>query len=362
MIKHFGDWYRLVDIEPATDMLTKRWAGVQFWTKTLLNAPDHTILDTVRIFQGMEAGGTREQMLDAFQNADAAFSRLGALEHRVLAGATLANLVAQPNKPMRPSMVIGAALASSQWRAAPGHLNEIRESVLAGVRQLAESARQRRQVKSVAMDSKTAAGVQEAIKQLNTAADWTVAKPHFASLTDAWMSALTQTNQALMDTAHNLRSADEETDLLWWLEGGHSRDLNQPWSTLGHGIPVLAGCELADLTYTSLGQRDVDAFLQRTLALGKDTTEEQTLETFVNAVPEKWLKERMLSHSEADLDLTPLTLALSQRAKGDSSSWQTFYEATVGIAPSRSWSPSAIARQSYMEAFLLRLLSSPSGA
>ncbi len=49
MHKNFGEWYRLVALEPDGAKLAKRWAGVKAWA-TALRSSDENVLETVRIF------------------------------------------------------------------------------------------------------------------------------------------------------------------------------------------------------------------------------------------------------------------------------------------------------------------------
>ncbi len=52
MHKNFGEWYRLVALEPDGAKLAKRWAGVKAWA-TALRSSDENVLETVRIFRGI---------------------------------------------------------------------------------------------------------------------------------------------------------------------------------------------------------------------------------------------------------------------------------------------------------------------
>ena len=85
-------------------------------------------------------------------------------------------------------------------------------------------------------------------------------------------------------------------------------------------------------------------------------SKEQPLHVYVNAVPEDWAKVRTARSAERALDLTPLSLALSQRSKSTTSSWQQFFEASSGLKASISLSPERAAQLAYVEAVLLSTL------
>jgi hypothetical protein len=196
----------------------------------------------------------------------------------------------------------------------------------------------------------------EAMKQVPTASDWTVLRTHVAPVLQAVLDGVLEAEGVLANAAHNLRCADEETDILWWLEGGCSRDLNKPWSTLKDEVPLVAGCELADLTDIALGPRDVAAFLERVVTSTKGKSKDQPLHVYVNAVADDWARTRTADIPERALDLAPLSLALFQRAKSGTANWQQYFEKTGGVAATKLLAPEAAAKQVYLEAVLLRTL------
>ena len=82
MHKNFGEWYRLVAIEPDGAQLQKRWAGVEAW-EVELRKDDKNVLETVRIFQGPPSKVSMQPFLAVFQNQDSAFPQRNGLELQV---------------------------------------------------------------------------------------------------------------------------------------------------------------------------------------------------------------------------------------------------------------------------------------
>jgi hypothetical protein len=165
-------------------------------------------------------------------------------------------------------------------------------------------------------------------------------------------------DRALASAAHNLRCADEETDILWWVEGGCSRDTNMPWSAFNEGAAIIAGTELADLTDVTLGPRNAAALLERVLSESKG--KDSPLAAYVNALPDEWVRERANKANENGLDLTPLTLAMVHRSKSDTASWQQFFDASSGMKSSTQVTAARMAHQAYVEAILLHALADAS--
>lgn len=355
MHKNFGEWYRLVALEPDGAKLHKRWAGVKGWANVLRNHDD-LVLETVRIFRKLPSKVSRDAFLAVFRKADPAFPQRNDLELQVLAGASLVTCVetvGADGEGLHTAVLAGAALEASSLRATEPHLDEIAREVLEGLQAIVVQQRERKPFDAGSVHDKAEAAA-EAMKQIPASHDWAslmnVITPIFQALVDAVRAA----DVGLARAAHNIRSADEETNILWWVEGGCSRDTNKPWRELKEGAAIIAGAELADLTDVALGPRNAAALLERVLseANGKDSS----LSAYVNALPDEWARARAAKADDIALDLTPLTLAVIQRGKSDTASWQQYFDSTSGMTSSTQLTAARVARQVYVEAILLHAL------
>jgi len=357
MHKNFGEWYRLVALEPDGAKLQKRWAGVEAWATELRN-DDQIVLETVRIFQGLPSKSSRDAFLAVFQKQDPAFPQRNDLELQVLAGASLVacvQSVGADGQGLNAAILAGAALEASSLRATEPRLDEIAREVLEGLQAIAVQQRERKLFDSNAVRDKADAAA-EAMKQIPTIADWNVLKTVITPIFQALVDAVRAADAELSGAAHNLRSADEETNVLWWVEGGCSRDTNKPWSALKDGAAIIAGAELADLTDVALGPRNAAALLERVLSESKGKGKESPLAAYVNALPNDWARGRAAKADDTALDLTPLTLAVVHRGKSDTASWQQYFDASSGMKSSTQLTAARVARQAYVEAILLRAL------
>lgn len=356
MHKNFGEWYRLVSIEPDGVKLQKRWAGVKAWAAAL-RSDSEGVLETVRIFQGIPSKTSRDAFLATFQKHDAAFPQRNDLELKVLAGASLVacvQSVGENDEGLQTAILAGTALEASSLRATEPRLEEIFREVLGSLYAIAVKQRERGEF-DVDEIQERADGALEGVQQVSTATDWTVLKNALTPVLQTLVGAVQAAGVALSEAAHSLRSADEETSILWWLEGGCSRDTNKPWSALKEGAPIIAGVELADLTDVALGPRNAAALLERVLSESKSKGKESSLATYVNALPDEWSRHRSAVDSGA-VDLTPLALAVAHRGKSGTTSWQQFFDASSGMKSSTQLSATRIARQAYVETMLLRAL------
>lgn len=357
MHKNFGEWYRLVALEPEGANLLKRWAGVKAWAIKLRNDSE-SVLETVRTFQGLPSKASRDGFLAVFQEQDPAFPQRNELELQVLAGSSLVacvESVGADGEGLRTAILAGAALEASSLCATEPRLAEVAREVIQGLQAIAVQQRARKPFNPNAVQDKADAAA-EAMDQISTIADWSVLKRVLSPIFQALVDAVRAADIELSGAAHNLRSADEETNILWWVEGGCSRDINKPWGALKEGAAIIAGAELADLTEIALGPRDASALLERVLSELKHEEKGSRLAAYVNALPDEWARGRAAKADHTALDLTPLTLAVVHRAKSDAKSWQQYFDASSGMKSSIELTAARVARQAYFEAILLRAL------
>jgi hypothetical protein len=357
MHKNFGEWYGLASIPRTDESLKKRWAGVESWVATI-RGDVAALLETVRLFRGLPEKTSRDAFLDAFRKHDAAFAqRNNGHEQQVLAGASLVHCVLTHDKSdddsVRVAVIAGAALEASALRAADNTLGELAEEVRAGLYAIAEQQRQRRGFDTILLTSDEEKAFTKTIE--TDVGDHNQLRASFATAFKAMLKAVNRSETALDAAAHDLRCADEETNILWWLAGGTSRDLDKAWTSLKDAAPLVAAWELADLTDVALGPHDAGALLDRVIPEPKGgKSKEQALHVYVNAVPEGWAKACVAKLDARALDLAPLTLALSKRVEGNATTWQPFFESVSGLTAATALAPERVARLAYVEAMLFR--------
>lgn len=363
MHKNFGEWYRQVSIPCTDDSLKKRWEGVESWVATIRDDVDE-LFETVRLFRGLPEKTSREGFLEAFRNLDSTFAqRNNEHEQQVLAGASLVHCVGAREEDDHEGSVWTAVLAATALEASGLHvadlnmtLNEQASEVRAGLHTLAKEQRRRRPFKTTLMTTKEEDDFKKVIGA--TVADHSQLQVNFGKAFQTLLTAVNRSKRALDAAAHGLRCADEETNILWWLAGGSSRDLDKPWSVIKNAAPLVAAWELADLTDVALGPQNAAALLEQALPETKGNKgKEQALHVYVNAVPDEWAKGCTAKTDARALDLAPLSLALSKRVEGNSATWQPFFESVSGgLKAETGLTPERVARQAYSEAMLFRTL------
>jgi hypothetical protein len=361
MHKNFGEWYRLVSIEPTDALLRTRWAGVEEWVSTICS-DDKAILETVRIFRGLPMKTSRDNFLAAFREKDAAFGqRNNELEQRVLAGATLvqcvlAGLDTTKNKieHFRSATIAGASVVASTLQEPDHLLDEIIGEIKTNLHELARQQRKRISINTTLLGSKEEGELTKTLDLVTNAPDHVQLRTHVSAMFQTFLKILPRSKKSFESADYLIRRVDEETNILWWLVGEHSRYLNRSWKSLENAAPLLAGTELADLTEVALGPQDAAAILE--CIINKAKAKEQSLHVFVDAVPEEWAKAHLAEWDEVAIDLTPLSLALMCRAKSDTSTWQPFFEKNCGLEASIKLEAELVAQLAYAEAVLFSTL------
>lgn len=363
MHKNFGEWYRQVSIPCTDDSLRKRWTGVESWVTTV-RGDVNALLETVRLFRGLPEKTSRESFLEAFRDADTTFAqRDNAYEQKVLAGASLVHCVGTRSmddleRNVRLAVLAATALEASNLSVGESNstLDEQAGEVRACLNTIAQQQRRRRPFETALLSPSE----EETLKKIiaTNVSDLNLLRASLEKAFQILLSAVNRSEEALDSAAHRLQCADEETNILWWLAGGSSRDLDKPWSILKEAAPLVAAWELADLTDVALGPQDAAALLERALPKSKGAKiKAQALHVYVNAVPEEWAKRRVETVDAQVLDLAPLSLALSKRVEGQSTTWPAFFESVSGgLKATTELSPANVARQAYVESMMFRTL------
>ncbi len=241
MNEGFADWYRTISIEPKSEELQKRWRGVEEFAS---DAARDDVTSLARVFFGMPfVPEFVDRFRTTFKQIDDTFPmQRNDAELRVLAGATLLKLFE-----FSPGWDLSAAFS-----LVCGSYCGLREPIIPAILDSARSF-----LSGASSELRT-----DTTDHLDTP-DFT---SHLAAVTSGCQTALPNlaapltalfkdAEKALRDVVEWAGSAQkrqelfrEESDILWWIFGGQSRDLRVPFSTLKHpSTCLIAGKELADL-------------------------------------------------------------------------------------------------------------------
>jgi len=368
MHKYFVDWYRAAGLQPTAQELEARWQAVEAMTEKLqLN----DALDLVRIFYDLPTNSTEtcEHYRASLKAEDPTFSMRGnAIELKVLAGATIAHIV--ENTRTRLTDVVALGMKCGLCRGLRKTiLNEdivdfaksylMNESVM--VRDAATSFEIR----------KPDTDLSELLETLTTAVagnNLTTIKeqlrPPFEKLANAILSLASSVDEMAQALTDVISLRREESDILWWVFGGNSRDLKKPMSELALPFAALvAGKEFADLVRAIPAPLASDAFLDRMLARNQEDTTSTTIKDAVNASSPEWrtlLINQPLANGVSDLCPIHLSIQMSSEPNNQRS-WHTRFNRDTGIKSGAAVSPLNIAIQICDERMLKRAIKTTNG-
>jgi hypothetical protein len=314
MNQSFGEWYRRAKIQPRNEDLVARWKAIEAFIKQV---DENKIAELIRRFVGLPS--RRIEPMEAFSkellSADAAFpTEDNEVEMQVLCGAALATILEKPSaiadcaalllisavaqgfrKPPILPDVVSLGRSYLFGRSAAVRILDTRHK-LVGVKheQLIEAVKASATSNSAAQMEKP---LEAALRGLSEAIN------NVALFAEQSAQALERANGVLL----------EESNIVWWVFGEHSRDIEVPFPELPSGFAaIVAAKELADLTLMLPGPKAAPAYLDK--QLDRHRNKKLKLVDLTAELRADWIMK--LSPSEELLDLTPINFVISSVADG----------------------------------------------
>jgi len=312
MHKDFSEWYRLAGIELQNDVLLKRWAGVEAF-----EAGRDEIVSLVELFFGFY--DVTEQFIgnfrSPFQAADAAFRmRDNNQELSVLAGAKLVSVMEGTSIELGDLATMAlVSCAAQNLRSAPC-VNEIPERA---TQHLSRRSIRRNQI------------------PLTTPPEGGGPSPEIVQI------------------QRDLAVVAEESNVLWWVFGESSRDLNKRWSECP--VPqatLLAGKELADLTRIVPGPAAAAALLDRVVKCAKARPPVHVLvKDAIAELPKDWRQNFVKNYCPTRLlNLCPVSHGIKMSVDlADGDAWVQAFANSAKIQHGGKIAPHLLAYQIFVE-------------
>jgi hypothetical protein len=148
---------------------------------------------------------------------------------------------------------------------------------------------------------------------------------------------------------------DEELNMLWWLQGGHSDTLDKSFSEISREQrPFVLARELAEATYAIPGTPAIESLLARA---GVDDAEPVEVAAAIQALPLSWLKSAIPDVDAAKVSpvTTPLHEAFRRRMEVDGEDkWIPNWASVCDIDPAARLSALSLADLCYCEQLVIR--------
>lgn len=358
MDTHFGQWYSTANIDPDDELLKKRWEGIEAFSKTL--APS-SLLELARLFHAKPPGDRdfEKAFRIPFFESDKAFKMQdNDIELAVLAGATLARVLSGKNRDHGVVAAFAIVCPSLQGKTksatVPDVQNRARDYLASRSASLRTSAAKSRERISVPQIDELLNTISEGLAA-NTLP--TINEP----LTKCLQRLGTATQKVIKSVnkiQHDQLLYREESDMLWWVQGQHSRDLEVPIEQIDlAAASLVAGKELADITKVLPGPFSTQAFLHQILLReGSDIQSVVTLTSAINNSDREWRKEWAQHFAESEtIDLCPILFAVKKSLETDNpKSWHAPFKNATKLSASLKIEPVALAAQAYEECLFTR--------
>lgn len=161
---------------------------------------------------------------------------------------------------------------------------------------------------------------------------------------------------ALKDENEYLR---EESQMLWWIFGGHSSSLKRSFSTLSpYQTAVASSIDLGTLTTSYYGPVAASAMLERVLSLSKRPKGAQTTELnkILDSFSKTDLQELKINHFKLPARIAPITTAIELARTLGVGAWCNLFQEKTGLSATLTLEPLELAEQIYCEHLLGQFL------
>ena len=353
MHRDFPRWYAAVSLGSDAARQGVRWTALQALTQ---QADSALIEALVRLAFGTRQAPSSEALARihaAYRAADDTFeASRAAREMQVLAAASLAVLSEGRggNAATAALSVATASMAGGRSAELPMDLPALAE---AAIERLADANRTRPNLAGLVSAEPPKVDFEGASAKAKEGSWDAVAL--------AFTAAATSTRTALRGLAARQASAvsaidrflqvqDEELQMLWWVFGGRSIDLNCAFGTVpADAQPLVFASELADCTASLPGPRSIAPLLARA---GLKERKRLTIASALGAAGSPWLTT-MMGNGDPSPVTRPLHFAIQRCLEaGGGDTWLPNWAAVAGVDAARPYPAPALSLLFYRERLL----------
>lgn len=346
MDRNFGEWYRLVDVESSNSILEDRWKGVEAFSEDI---ECEDVLELARLLHGIKPrdDGFEDNFRDTFQEIDKTFRmKDNHMELSVLAGASLACIFKERSN----RTAILAAYAS----VCPVFQGKRKSAAVPDI-----TVEARKRLRKWAADNRTNL-VQETpsignLTPLSTA----LATKDPVQISPVLGEFVVSLDATVTSIQKRLSFFREDSNILWWLMGEYSRDLDSPIREIGlPAASLVVGKELADLVLELPGPYAAEAVLHKMINYATSGAEEDTkLSETVNCTSREWRTSWLEDlPTNSAFDLCPVLFAVDASLKvKQNTEWYPQFSTAFGVEATLKASPLDIATQAYDESLFFRV-------
>lgn len=349
----FADRYAEAGLSPSAERIISRQEPAK---RIVDNITDNQVLDLVAMYYGstdIDLGWFR----DEFATEDASFSLVNnERETRVLAALILGELIDEENAIAILAVCVGGVKGHRPPPQSAWLLIEAEEML----RRLSVADRIPEAIEIKATPTLSSQLTEDITGMAN---DWASLIAMLGKIrTEAHNSARTtaaQVKNALNALDRQAKFMREESQMLWWLIGGHSRTFERSFKAFGTQQAALVGAlDLGALTTQSeFGPVAIPAMLERAIAAAK-TIKGQQPRQLATAIDGFTAEDLAYLEVPTNLPerLAPVTTAIQLAKTMSTGSWYSRFHAKTGLNHSIEFDSVLLAEQLYRECLLGQLL------
>lgn len=356
MNKIFAEWYRAVNLEPNSTLLENRWNGIESYIKESVSALE--AFELIRLFYRLPVSSDfHENFTDVFTSTDSAFNRQAQPELAVLAGTTLFEMV---ERDLSLSNLIMLATLSMNFQDRSPAVPAIFQSILNQFNKKTASIREI--TIEPAKNSIPIPLNKSLLSSIETEGiEWSedIRKPLHSYITSLG-NYLIKTKKKDNDNLEIINIYSEDSQILWWMVGEWSNDLNVPFKNFYPiNASIIAGKELADIIVNMPGPYSAQAVLNKVLEVCKKpkTNSQDELYSIIEGLDKGWSKSVIELYPPDDTkDITPILTAISKSIQVDGSKeWIPVFKKATALDPENlQISSEKLAFQVYLECLTIK--------
>ena len=329
--------------------------------KIAANLTHDQVLDAVRHYFGMPVSADSNWLYGPIKMADDSFSMV--TNRRELAIISMALIAHEVKTEESQFAALAFLVASATGKRNPAIYPQFVEIVNAAAKDLMTSQRQSLDGKGIRarpLNKNLAGSAEDLVTEFELENLNRVLKELNSDSHELVEHLARQINAVMKPVRTETARLREETDMLWWLVGGESYSLRQPYLAMEEGrAAFLVGTDLAGLSRTALGPRANEFLINKALREGRT---ENSPKVKIFSLPKLFTPHELAEITAAEeidtvRDLCCLNNAISRANQvGTQTGWRKMYAADRSLDDKTAFDPNAIALQSFREARLLDAL------
>ncbi len=367
MHKDFCQWYRDAKLEPKNDWIDKRWEVVNEINIYEPNSNNHE-LDLVKFFYDPDKCKETDfykHFIDSFLEKDRTFlTKNNNVEFQVLAGAIIIEYLENADKYNANLIALAMTTKKCKGLFTEDNLPAFQLHAEKHFQDQAENNHKYNTIyeKEITFEIDIEKDLIAPI--IGEESSNTLKSAISTNNKDILYEFITFMSIKMEELSTNLKSQtsnnfilQEESNVLWWLIGGYSNDLECQVSQLSKTAACLTlGKELSDLTYILPGIYSHESILSKMLLHAKTKKQKTSIQEAVNDSTREW-REKLTNFMSLDNYETifPVLCAIKKSLECDGKEdWLPQFKKATNIDPKEEIPIEQLAAQIYQEILLNR--------